>query len=101
VPRLKPGEHRIRATYSGGRKCLYNPSSSPNLLHTVTRRKGRGYTVTKRGGHMISMGQASTRGRGVECWPPSQSRKDEKTVFANLSSAQEESLDGTRSKPGR
>ena len=37
----------------------------------------------------------------VECWPPSQSLKDEKTVFANPSSAQEESLDATRSKPGR
>ena len=39
---LKPGEHKIRATYSGGGECCYHSSSSPNLLHTVTRSKPGG-----------------------------------------------------------
>jgi Bacterial Ig-like domain (group 3) len=39
VANLEPGEHKIRATYSGGGEDGYYPSSSPNLLHTVT--KGR------------------------------------------------------------
>jgi FtsP/CotA-like multicopper oxidase with cupredoxin domain len=65
VAPLKAGEHKIRADYTpAGEKYQYHPSSSPNLLHTVTRRKGRRYTVTKRGGHMMPTGQASTRGRG-------------------------------------
>jgi FtsP/CotA-like multicopper oxidase with cupredoxin domain len=64
VADLNPGEHKIRATYSGGGKCQYHPSSSPNLLHTVTRENGGGYTVTKPGGDMMPMGDASTRGRG-------------------------------------
>jgi hypothetical protein len=33
---LKPGEHRIRANYSGGGKYEYHSSTSPYLLHTVT-----------------------------------------------------------------
>ena len=33
---LKPGEHRIRANYSGGGRHDYHSSTSPNLLHTVT-----------------------------------------------------------------
>jgi FtsP/CotA-like multicopper oxidase with cupredoxin domain len=61
VANLKLGEHKIRATYSGGGECQYHPSSSPNLLHTVTR---RGYTVTKPPGGMMPMGKASTRERG-------------------------------------
>ena len=32
---LKPGEHKIRATYSGGGKYNYHSSSSPNLLYGV------------------------------------------------------------------
>jgi hypothetical protein len=32
---LKPGEHKIRATYSGGGKFDYHSSSSPTLLCTV------------------------------------------------------------------
>ena len=35
IARLKPGEHRIRATYSGGGKFDYHSSSSPNTLCTV------------------------------------------------------------------
>jgi hypothetical protein len=34
---LKPGEHKIRATYSGGGECEYDPSSSPTWLHTVAK----------------------------------------------------------------
>ena len=33
---LKPGEHRIRANYSGGGRHDYHSSTSPNLLYTVT-----------------------------------------------------------------
>jgi Bacterial Ig-like domain (group 3) len=33
---LKPGEHRIRASYSGGGKYDYHSSTSPNLIYTVT-----------------------------------------------------------------
>jgi FtsP/CotA-like multicopper oxidase with cupredoxin domain len=69
VADLNPGEHKIRATYSGGGKCQYHPSSSPNLLHTVTRENGGGYTVTKPGGDMMPMGDASTRGRGSDAGP--------------------------------
>jgi hypothetical protein len=36
---LKPGEHTIRATYSGGGRYDYHSSSSPNLLHTVAKEK--------------------------------------------------------------
>jgi hypothetical protein len=32
---LKPGEHKIRATYSGGGSFNYHSSSSPTLLYTV------------------------------------------------------------------
>jgi len=32
---LKPGDHKIRATYSGGGKFSYHSSASPNLLYTV------------------------------------------------------------------
>ena len=39
IGRLKPGEHTIRATYSGGGKFDYHSSSSPNLLHTVAEEK--------------------------------------------------------------
>jgi hypothetical protein len=36
---LKPGQHRIRATYSGGGKHEYHSSTSPNLLYTVGNEK--------------------------------------------------------------
>lgn len=36
---LRPGEHRIRATYSGGGRFDYHSSSSPNLLHVVARER--------------------------------------------------------------
>lgn len=39
IARLKPGEHTIRATYSGGGRYEYHSSSSPNLLHTVAEEK--------------------------------------------------------------
>jgi hypothetical protein len=32
---LKPGEHKIRATYSGGGKYNYHSSASPSLIYTV------------------------------------------------------------------
>ena len=35
IPALKPGEHKIRATYSGGGKFDHHSSSSPTLLCTV------------------------------------------------------------------
>jgi hypothetical protein len=35
IAALKPGEHKIRATYSGGGKFDYHSSSSPTLLYTV------------------------------------------------------------------
>jgi len=35
IARLKPGEHKFRAAYSGGGKYDYHSSTSPNLLHTV------------------------------------------------------------------
>jgi hypothetical protein len=35
IATLKPGEHKIRATYSGGGKFDYHSSSSPTLLYTV------------------------------------------------------------------
>jgi hypothetical protein len=39
---LNPGEHTVRATYSGGGKYAYHSSSSPNLLHAVApKRKAR------------------------------------------------------------
>jgi Big-like domain-containing protein len=39
VTGLKPGKHKIRATYSGGGTYEYHRSSSPNLLHTVGRER--------------------------------------------------------------
>jgi hypothetical protein len=39
---LKPGKHAIRAVYLGGGENRYYSSSSPNLLHTVTRSKRGG-----------------------------------------------------------
>lgn len=36
---LKPGEHKIRATYSGGGKHEYHSSTSPNLVHLVPRER--------------------------------------------------------------
>jgi hypothetical protein len=39
--RLKPGEHKIRATYSGGGKYNYHSSSSPNLLYTLSADRSR------------------------------------------------------------
>ena len=57
---LKAGKHTIRAVYTpGGRENTYHSSSSPNLLHTVTRRKDGAYTVTETGGHMMPMGLTS------------------------------------------
>jgi hypothetical protein len=38
LDRLKPGEHKIRATYSGGGKFDYHASSSANLLYTTKRK---------------------------------------------------------------
>jgi hypothetical protein len=35
IAALKPGEHKIRATYSGGGKFDHHSSSSPTLLYTV------------------------------------------------------------------
>ena len=35
IPDLKPGEHKIRATYSGGGKFDYHSSSSPTLVCRV------------------------------------------------------------------
>lgn len=35
VTGMKPGDHKIRATYSGGGKYNYHSSASPNLLYTV------------------------------------------------------------------
>jgi Bacterial Ig-like domain (group 3)/Repulsive guidance molecule (RGM) C-terminus len=35
ITALKPGEHKIRVTYSGGGKFDYHSSSSPTLLYTV------------------------------------------------------------------
>ncbi len=40
VSRLKEGEHKIRASYSGGGKYDYHSSSSPNLLYKVVRKEG-------------------------------------------------------------
>ena len=38
---LRPGEHRVRASYNPARgKERYHPSSSPNLLHVVKRKDG-------------------------------------------------------------
>jgi FtsP/CotA-like multicopper oxidase with cupredoxin domain len=65
VARLKTGTHKIRAAYTPGGNNSYHSSSSPNLLHTVTRKKGE--TVTKGGGHTMPMGPAShgsVAGRG-------------------------------------
>jgi hypothetical protein len=39
IPRLKPGEHSIRAVYSGGGEYDYYSSSSPSLLYKVPREK--------------------------------------------------------------
>ncbi len=36
---LKPGQHKIRATYSGGGTYQYHASTSPNLLYTVEEKK--------------------------------------------------------------
>jgi len=38
IAAMKSGEHKIRATYSGGGKFDYHSSTSPNLLHTVAPR---------------------------------------------------------------
>jgi hypothetical protein len=54
---LKPGEHTIRAVYSGGGTYGHYPSSSPNLLHVVTRKKGD--RVPKDRGHMMPVGPTS------------------------------------------
>ena len=35
LTQLKPGEHKVRATYSGGGTYDYHSSSSSNLLHSV------------------------------------------------------------------
>jgi hypothetical protein len=35
ILRLKPGEHIIKAAYTGGGRYEYHSSTSPNLLHTV------------------------------------------------------------------
>lgn len=35
IPRLKPGDHSLRAVYSGGGRSEYHSSSSPDLMHTV------------------------------------------------------------------
>jgi len=39
VDDLKPGRHKIRATYSGGGEGNYYPGSSATLLHTVTEKR--------------------------------------------------------------
>jgi hypothetical protein len=39
VGQLKPGEHKIRAAYSGGGKYDYHSSTSPNLVHVVARER--------------------------------------------------------------
>jgi hypothetical protein len=39
LPRLKPGEHTIRAAYAGGGTYDYHASSSPEIRHTVGRPK--------------------------------------------------------------
>ena len=39
LAKLKPGEHTIRATYSGGGKYDYHSSSSPAVRYTVSREK--------------------------------------------------------------
>jgi hypothetical protein len=39
IDRLKPGEHTIRATYSGGGRYDYHSSFSPNLLRTVAKER--------------------------------------------------------------
>jgi hypothetical protein len=36
---MKPGEHRVRAIYSGGGKYDYHSSSSPNLVHVVNKER--------------------------------------------------------------
>ena len=35
VPRMRPGEHKIRAAYSGGGKYDYHASTSANLIYTL------------------------------------------------------------------
>jgi hypothetical protein len=35
IDHLEPGDHMIRAVYSGGGRYKHHPSSSPNLLHAV------------------------------------------------------------------
>ena len=45
IAALKPGEHKIRATYSGGGKFDYHSSSSPSLLYTVPPERDRPHTV--------------------------------------------------------
>jgi len=45
IAALKPGEHKIRATYSGGGKFDYHSSSSPTLLCTVPPERDRPHTV--------------------------------------------------------
>ena len=45
IAALKPGEHKIRATYSGGGKFDYHSSSSPNLLYTVPPERDRPHTA--------------------------------------------------------
>jgi len=51
---LKLGNHTIRAVYSGGGEDGYYPSSSPNLLHAVTRKKND--AVAKVRDHTMPMG---------------------------------------------
>jgi len=38
IARMNPGEHKFRASYSGGGKYDYHSSTSPNLLHMVETR---------------------------------------------------------------
>lgn len=49
VAGLKPGEHRIRATYSGGGKYDYHSSCSPNLCHTVAPGANGKYKTNRKG----------------------------------------------------
>jgi hypothetical protein len=44
IAALKPGEYKIRATYSGGGKFDYHSSSSPTLLCTVGPERDRPHT---------------------------------------------------------
>ena len=44
MPRLKPGEHKFRAVYSGGGKYDYHSSSSANLIYTLWEKPYAGPT---------------------------------------------------------